>query len=263
MSIKLIALDIDGTTIDRPSGVFVHEKVREAVRDAREVGIKVCLSSARPCYYMQDATDGLDGVDALVGGSGAVIEKDGEIIFKKTMKLPLLLACFETAKRLDMYMSFAGNEKIYICQKGPVSPPLEYGDAFLVLNDDKLLEKLYEDEFTIAFVFTEVEMQKEEIFTDPEFELATIHKASERSFNLTDRGTDKGKGVLKLAESWGILSEEILAVGNDENDIPMLEMAGVGVAVANATPEVLKIADWVAPDVHQGGAADAIRRFAL
>jgi len=261
--IKLIVLDIDGTIIEKPSGVPVLKKVRTAINDARKAGIKVCLCSARPGYFMRDATDGLDELDALIGCSGALIEKDGEILYKKSIPQPIVLACFAAAKKLDTYMSFAGDKKIFVCKKGLVAPPLEQGSAFVIMEDDELLEKLRKDDFYVAYIFTKSGVTKEEVFTDKVFESATIHKASLNSFNLTSGDTSKGTGVQHLAELWDIPREAILAIGNDENDIPMFEAAGIGVAVANASPEVIEAADWVAPDVRHGGAAEAIRRFAL
>ena len=260
---KLIALDIDGTIIDRPKGVPVHKKVRVAVREARDAGAKVCLCSARPCYYMQDATEGLDEVDALIGCSGATVKVDGKYIYKLAIPREQLHACFETAKRLDMYMSFAGDEKIYVSKKGPVYPPLENGKVFVILEDEEMLKVLNTLELYCAFVFTRPGVTKKAVFTDPVFASASIHKSSSNSFNLTNGDANKGTGVLKVAELWSIPKENILAVGNDENDIPMFEAAGTGVAVANAGKDVKDASDWVAPGVRQGGAAEAIRRFAL
>jgi len=260
---KLVVLDIDGTILDKPVGVPVHKKVRKAVKEARQAGVKVCLCSARPCYYMQDATQGLDDLDALIGCSGAMIEQQGKILFKDPVPLPQLLACFETAKEKDIYMSFAGDEKIYVCKKGPVFPPLEHGSKFVVMEDMELLEMLRKNDFYCAYAFTKTGVTKEEVFEDPRFLTATIHKSSHDSFNLTHGKTTKGTAVTYLAELWGIRREEILTIGNDENDIPMFEASGTGVAVSNASPEVIAAADWVAPDVRHGGAADAIKRFAL
>jgi len=260
---RLIALDIDGTIVDRVAGVRLHKKMRKAVKDARADGARVCLCSARPSYYMQDATHGLDGIDALIGCSGAMIERDGEFLYKDAIPLPQLLACFETGKRLDLYMSFAGDDKIFVSKKGPVLPSLEYGSVFVIMEDDKLLEALHTKAFYGAYIFTRAGVTKEDMFGDPCFADATIHKSSSSSFNLTNRGTNKGTGVLRVAELWDIPREEILAIGNDENDIPMFNAAGVGVAVANASPEALAVADWIAPDVRHAGAAEAIRRFAL
>ena len=259
----LIVLDIDGTILDGPAGIPVLSEVREAVKAAREAGARVCLCSARPCYYMQDAIEGLDDVDALIGCSGAMIQRDGEYLYKAAVPHAHLLACFKTAKEKDMYLSFAGDEKIIVSKRGPVSLPLERDSAFVILEDRELLKALDAAEYYCAYIFTEVGVTKEEVFEDPCFKTATIHKSSLDSFNLTKGGTDKGTGVKLLAELWGIPREEILAVGNDENDIPMFEAAGIGVAVANASEDVIAAADWVAPDVKCAGAAEAIRRFAL
>jgi len=260
---RLIALDIDGTLIDRQKGVPVHKKVREAIREAREAGVKVCLSSARPCYFMQDATDGLDGVDALIGCSGATIEVEGETIFKAAIPLPQLLFCLDMAVKNDMHVSFVGDEKILVCKKGPIWPPFDHGSVFAILEDRELKEALKNGSFYCAFIFAKESAKKEDVFEDPIFEEVTIHRSSVDSFNITNGGTDKGKAVLKLAELWGIEREEILAIGNDENDIPMFEIAGMSAAVANAGKEALEAADLVVPDVKRGGAAAAIRRFAL
>jgi len=260
---KLIALDIDGTIIDKQAGVRVHKKVRAAVREAREAGNKVCLCSARPGYYMQDATEGLDEVDAVIGCSGALIEIGGEVIYKNPLRLPILLACFEVARKLDTYFSFSGDEHIYVCKKGPVSPPLENGSVFVIMDDDELLKTLREKNMYCSYIFTKKGVTKKDLFRDAAFETAAIHKSSQNSFDLVNMETSKGTGVLLLAERWGIPREAIIAIGNDENDIPMFEAAGTGVAVANANKEVIAAADWVAPGVRQGGAAEAIRRFAL
>jgi len=260
---KLIALDVDGTILDNQIGVPVHKKVRKAVREARQAGAKVCLCSARPGYFMQDATDRLDGVDALIGCAGAMIEVDGKTIYKIPVPLPALLACFETARRLDYYASFAGEKRIAVCKKGAVSGPLNHTAVFSVLDDKDMLEALKTEPFYCGFIFTKKGAGKEEIFTDPRFEKTSIHRSSQNSFNITVDETDKGRGVLRLAEYWGIPREAILAVGNDGNDVPMFEAAGTSAAVANAGPDVQAAADWVVPDVRQGGAAEAIRRFVL
>jgi len=260
---RLVVLDIDGTIIDKQSGVPVHREVRAALSEARAAGAKVCLCSARPCYYMQDATEGLDEVDALIGCSGGMIEVQGKRMYAGTVPLPQLLACYETALDKDMYMSFAGDDKIFVCKKGPVSAPLEYGEVFVIMEDKALLELLHREKIYCAFIFTAPGVPKEEVFGDPRFENATIHRSGHDSFNLTHEGTSKGTGVLRVAELWDIPPEEILTIGNDENDLPMFEVAGVSVAVGNASREVIEAADWVAPDVREGGAAAAVRRFVL
>ena len=267
---KLIALDIDGTILDKPMGIPVPAAVREAIKGAREAGARVCLCSSRPCFYMRDATDDLLGVDALIGCSGAEIEiirtpgaARGEAFFVDVMPRALVLAVFEVAKRRDLYVSFATREKLLVGAKGPVDPMPDDGSIFAVLEDAPLLAALRAQPVSCAVVFTAPDMEDEVVLDEPSLAGATIQRSEKNCFIVTNEGTDKGTGLTRLAGLWGIGREGILAIGNDENDVPMFEAAGASVAVANAGPEALAAADWIAPHVRDGGAAEAIRRFAL
>jgi Cof subfamily protein (haloacid dehalogenase superfamily) len=76
-------------------------------------------------------------------------------------------------------------------------------------------------------------------------------------------GLTKAVGLAWLAEHLDVPREAVLAVGDNDNDAPMLEWAGVGVAMGDASPLARAAADWVAPGVEQDGAAVAIEKFAL
>jgi hydroxymethylpyrimidine pyrophosphatase-like HAD family hydrolase len=75
------------------------------------------------------------------------------------------------------------------------------------------------------------------------------------------RGLNKSVGLAWLAEHLGIARDEVLAVGDNDNDVEMLRWAGVGVAMGNSSPAALAAADWVAPDVSADGAAIALERY--
>lgn len=69
--------------------------------------------------------------------------------------------------------------------------------------------------------------------------------SSGRYIEFNNISTDKGTGMLKLAEMLGIKPEETIAIGDNSNDLPMIEAAGVGVAVRNANEQVLSKADYI------------------
>jgi hydroxymethylpyrimidine pyrophosphatase-like HAD family hydrolase len=79
----------------------------------------------------------------------------------------------------------------------------------------------------------------------------------------TPPGLNKATGLAWLADYLRIPPEAVLAVGDNDNDAPMLEWAGVGVALDNASPAARAAADWVAPSVEEDGAAVALERFTL
>ena len=263
MKSRLIALDIDGTILDRPSDLEVPDAVCEAVSSARLAGARMCLCSSRPCYMMDDVRGGALETDALVGCGGAMIEQGGEIIYADSLTFPVMLACIEVAKKWDIHMSFAGMEKLYIGKKGPIDSAAASNPLFAIMEDEELLSTLRVTQVMCAFLFTDPGMPDSVVLAEPALSVATVCRSSKDCFVITNKGTDKGSAALYLANLWGIEQGEILAVGNDGNDIPMIKAAGVGVAVANAAPEVLEAADWIAPDVWNAGAAEAIRRFAV
>jgi Cof subfamily protein (haloacid dehalogenase superfamily) len=74
-------------------------------------------------------------------------------------------------------------------------------------------------------------------------------------------GMNKSRGLAWLAGQLGIAQAEVMAVGDNDNDVEMLEWAGVGVAMGNASPAALAVADWVAPSVSEDGTAVALEKF--
>jgi len=76
-------------------------------------------------------------------------------------------------------------------------------------------------------------------------------------------GVSKGDGLRRLTEHLDIPQAEVMAIGDQDNDAPMVAWAGLGVAMGNASPATKAVADWIAPPVTEDGAAVAIERFVL
>lgn len=89
------------------------------------------------------------------------------------------------------------------------------------------------------------------------------YRPNAHAIDIVGAGTSKGRAVQDLAEGWGIPADRVLAVGNAGNDRDMLAFAGMGVAVANAQPDLLAMADWVTADNNSEGVAAALERFVL
>ena len=82
-------------------------------------------------------------------------------------------------------------------------------------------------------------------------------------FQVLPLGASKGSGLAWLLNHMDISAENVLAMGDGENDLEMLQMVGVGVAMGNAGPKVKAIADAVVASNDNDGVAEAIRRFVL
>jgi hypothetical protein len=81
------------------------------------------------------------------------------------------------------------------------------------------------------------------------------------ALHITDPAVDKGSALVRVAEDMGIRPEEILAIGDSENDLEFLKVAGLKVAVANANPELKARADYVTEKSYGDGVKEALERF--
>jgi hydroxymethylpyrimidine pyrophosphatase-like HAD family hydrolase len=89
----------------------------------------------------------------------------------------------------------------------------------------------------------------------------SVVRSHELFVEVTSPSVSKGAALAFVAERFGVSREEVIAVGDSGNDVSMVEWAGLGVAMANATPDVHAVADWVAPPVGDDGVVEIIERF--
>lgn len=101
---------------------------------------------------------------------------------------------------------------------------------------------------------------KELLETLPE---ATITSSFDHNLEIGGATTSKADALRQMGKLLGISTDEMMAVGDSPNDMAMLSVAGMPVAVGNAKPEVKEIAKYVAPSNNDDGVADAVNRFVL
>ncbi len=95
------------------------------------------------------------------------------------------------------------------------------------------------------------------------FPTLSITRTHEWLVETTAAGVDKGSGLRRLCDLLGLDIRRVMAIGDSDNDIPMLEAAGLGVAMGNAGEHVKAVAGWVAPTIDEEGAAVAMQRWIL
>lgn len=94
-------------------------------------------------------------------------------------------------------------------------------------------------------------------------ERARIVAAGSRGLELILPGVSKARALAWLAQRLGVAREETIAIGDADNDVEMLQWAGLGIAMGNAMPAARAAADWIAPTADKDGVAVALRRFVL
>lgn len=269
---RLLALDIDGTLVN--SRDELTPRVREALQRAAEAGIRLVLATGRRYSRALPLVEPL-GIEApLVTASGALIKNplDHRTLFVAEFGRPRLcrtLAVLDQAGYHAVVYADTFDEGFdYYCMTLDVQSP-ELID-FYQLNEkcERLWPTLMHDPPEGIFAGFAMGPRDEMLRLAAELDrqlpgelyVHVLRSPRYKGFmcEICPGGVSKWSGIRHLAEQWGIADEEICAVGDDVNDIPMIQAAGLGIAMGNALPEVKAAADRIAPTNDEDGLVQVV-----
>ncbi len=269
MAIELIAIDIDGTLLD--SHHQITPAVRAAVTAARDRGVHVVLATGRPFVGVRRFLDEL-GLRShghyCITNNGALVQDalDGEPIAETVLSFDDYLYCERLSRELGVHFHALDYQCLYTANRD-ISAYTVYESNLSGIP----LKFRRVDEMDPAMVFPKVMMIDEPELLDAAIaripaearERYTIMKSAPYFLEILDKRVDKGEGVRRLAEHLGLGAQQVMALGDQQNDLAMISYAGLGVAMGNALDEVKAAADHVTASNREDGVARAIERFVL
>ncbi|MCC5602277.1 Cof-type HAD-IIB family hydrolase [Nostoc favosum] len=269
--IKLLVLDIDGTIAGHSN--TISEPVKQAIVAAQARGIQVAIATGRMYRSALRFHQDIGSTLPLMAYQGAWIQDpitrkihrhwavSREIAYQ-------LLDYFEQPElRSLLSVHFYINDQLYVreltretkiyAERSDITP-IPVGDLRQALtNEPTKILALCDDTDVIDKLLGNLRRQ----YTPAELYLTT---SVATFFEATNASVNKGTAVRYLAEELlGLQLANVMAIGDNFNDVEMLEYVGLGVAMGNAPAGVQAIAQWVAPSVEQDGAAVAIEKFLL
>ncbi|MFC3393890.1 sugar-phosphatase [Brenneria rubrifaciens] len=269
MSIKLIAIDMDGTLLTPQNQI--SPAVKAAIAAAREKGVEVVLATGRPFIGVERylAELALQREDCFcVTNNGALVQRaiDGGCVAQTALSFDDYLYFEALARELDVHFHALDFNVVYTANKD-IS---RYTVHEAHLTGMPLKYRAVE-EMDRSLTFPKVMMIDEPSVLDraisqipPEaFEGYTIMKSAPYYLEILDKRVNKGEGVKMLAQHLGIARESVMALGDQENDLAMLNYAGLGVAMGNATEAVKAVCQFVTRTNQEDGVAYAIEKFVL
>jgi len=264
---KLIALDMDGTLLNEDKKI--SKANLEAIRFARKKGIKIVLATGRPTKGIEKYLKELDLIhdnEYVVSYNGALVQevKSGRVIAQNTMSYDDLMFLFDISKKLNVNIHA-------LTLTSCVTPKInDYSILEATMNHIPLevvdFNCLDKNTTIVKVMFVDPEKKLNAVISQlPEslYEKYTVVRSAPFFLEFLNKKVNKGVGVELLAKKLGIKKEEIICVGDAENDIHMIKYAGLGVAMGNAFPEVKKIADYITKTNQEDGVAHVIKKFIM
>lgn len=269
-SFKLLVLDIDGTLVGRNGTISPED--RQALNQTMEQGIKVSLCTGR-------AIPSCGGIISKLGLNGYHMFCDGAVIYSPARQEELY------AKPLDKDVVRRAVE--FVRSNGIIIDLYSTREYFV--EKESWSAVVHRDFFGIPLTMSDFsEIWKRERLIKAGMVATNPHEVSKAQhfhnefrdnlnfswvtsptypgvdfINMLAPGVSKGSALEQMAFHMGIDMSQVIAIGDGNNDIPLITTAGLGIAMGNATPEVKAVADYVTQDVEQGGVAAAIKKFLL
>ncbi len=269
--IKLLIVDIDGTIAGNSNQVT--NRVKTAIRAAQAKGVRVGIATGRMYKSALRFHHEIGADFPLIAYQGAWIQDPTTGTIHRHLPVPVKIArelidYFEQSHLFDrlsvhiylddrLYVREINSDtELYVGRSGIEATPV--GDLRQILTDmpTKILA-MSEDINLIDSLLVDLRHR---------YSQETLHITTSVPIFLeaTQSGVNKGNAIDFIATKLlGISAANVLAIGDNFNDVEMLDYAGIGVAMGNAPDRVQAIADWVAPQIEADGVAAAIEKFIL
>ncbi|HHU61889.1 MAG: Cof-type HAD-IIB family hydrolase [Bacillota bacterium] len=273
MKYKLLALDIDGTIVDE-NGVL-STRTSESIIQAQQRGIVVVLATGRRLTSTLPIAHELQLTNLLVVHNGAVVfdQNRKKNVLKHGIDLLIAQDILEMAHANSInYLVFTGESagEIGIAPTGSWAESEDLLGVYLnetaSFQDEVILN---EDPIRISIIDRKekIEPMYQSLMEKHGENLNAMLFGEDRGIwlgiEIVPGNCHKGFGLMYVADYLGINSKEVIAVGDNVNDMEMLAWAGLGIAMENATPELKSNADYIAPSIKDDGVSKIIKEFLL
>lgn len=267
--VKLVAIDMDGTLLNGKKEITFKQK--EALKEAEKKGIKTVLCTGRPLFgimpfYKELNLEKTDGY--IIVNNGCSIHKTGDLALTDYHKLTKkdIEYLYSLTEGYDVNFTLF-DDKHYFCV-GKSNEYTEYDGklVYVPITEITLKEALDDKHTMFQSMYVGSPENVDKFQKDNEDKLKkhySIVRSQKYILEAMPFGVEKGSAIKKLTEKLGIKKEEVMAIGDGNNDIEMLTYAEISVAMENATENVKKAAKYITESNENDGVAKALYKYAL
>ncbi|MDY5213289.1 Cof-type HAD-IIB family hydrolase [Intestinibacter sp.] len=270
MEYKLIVSDMDGTLLGDNHKITKENKI--ALSKALQKGVKIVPASGRIYNSAREHFDFLDINTPLIACNGAIIKetKTNRLIYKNSIPNDICLKIIDVFEKNKIYYQLY-SENTMMCKnlskedKKKTQERLKnfFNDDINIHFGDDLKEEVGKHQILKIIAIDDHDMDKLKRVKSELNEIEDIETTSSwfNNVEIMHKGVNKGEALKELVKYLGIQREEVIAFGDNYNDLDMLKFAGMGVVMGNADDAVKKQGDYVTSTNIENGVAKAIYKF--
>lgn len=274
MAIKLICIDMDGTLLMDQQNI--SEENKKAIKEAISRGVHVAITTGRVYNCAKLYSDEIGLKTPIIASNGAFIGgSNGETIYNNPLNANEIKGFLSLTKQYGLLSYLTGNFGIVSTTELPdnhiykvLNKRLKDEEKiqFEVIDNIDNAFKLYPNQLLKGVCIEKnnisnlMKVKKELKKLNPELEIVS---SWDDNFEIMKKGSSKGEAVAQLTKYFNLKRDEVMCIGDSENDLSMIEYAGIGVAMGNAIDIVKQSAQYVTLPNTESGVAKAIEKFVL
>jgi Cof subfamily protein (haloacid dehalogenase superfamily) len=263
---RLLALDLDGTLLTPGPTKIITPRAYRALHQVAARGVIIVIATGQRLPVLQDICKGLPLVAPQISDNGAttVDIHTGRIVHSKPIPRRLILPTLETLRSLGLFRVYYSPERVYVDRgtpgarewyRPPVPPVIEVDDVTSLHRLSCIRLGAVGEAGTLRAKRQELKGR----FADR----LNVTQSASFLLDILHPQASKGSALQSITEELGISPQEVVAFGDNHNDISMLQFAGLGIAMGNATGEAQAAADYVTASNAEDGVAVAIEELIL
>ncbi len=261
--IKMIATDIDGTILPY-NGIF-SQKTKDCIKKLIEKNIKVVLVTGRMHSSATPIAAQLGLNTPVISYQGGLVKDfEGNTLYQRNLDSDCAKKIIQWARENNVHLNLYINDKLY------------------VENDDEHIQFYIKGKFVDYTVCSFDDLDLENInkllaidindskrvtscmeILRKDYPNLYIVKSTPNFCEICSKEAKKSLSVEFLYNMWGLKREEVLTIGDQNNDLDLIECGGIGVAMGNATEELKDAADYITDTVENDGFVKAVEKFVL
>ena len=259
--IKLIVTDIDGTILPY-DGVF-RLAVLDCIKDLSQRGVKVVLATGRMHSSTTPIAQKLGLKNPIISYQGGLIKDiNGKTLYQSNLDKDIAKDVIKWARENNVHLNLYRDDKLYVeCDDEIIQFYIKgkFVD-YTVCNFDEL-------EIDNINKLLAVDIKDPELVTEwshilqEKYPQLYIVKSSPYYCEIGSKGARKSKGVEFLRNYWNLKEDEVMTIGDQDNDIDLVKCGGIGVAMGNGTEKLKQCADYITDTVTNDGFVRAVEKF--
>ena len=253
----LIAIDSDGTLKD--SKGLISKKTKNILNKLKK-NEEIVLCTGRPRYHVKDINSELKLSDYIISSNGAEIYdvKKNAVVYSKYIYKYLLKPIYEDSLNNNIRVIYVVDDMEYVTE-------YTTNDSQVLIDDNNINELVKQNVKQIMFFGTDYDkINKYKDVISKKYKLSVVDSALKKDYSwfcVNNTNSSKGKAIESLSKLLKIRKNYTIAIGNDNNDISMLKYAKIGVAVKNATEDLLSVADVVTKTNDDEGVYSFLKKW--